>query len=70
MLQIDCKHLNPRDLKQMVEMSSFFLISVTALGPWELGDLERLVYISLADDTICEILEQDSTLLEGLFGWE
>ena len=48
-------------------MSSFSLISVTAFGFWELGKLYRLVYISLADDTIHDFLKQDSTLLEGPF---
>lgn len=46
----------------MFEMSSFPLIFVTSLDPWELGDLEGLVYFPLADDIISEILEQDSTV--------
>lgn len=46
----------------MFEMSSFPLNFVTSLDPWELGDLEGLVYIPLADDIISEILEQDSTV--------
>lgn len=38
-------------------MSSYSLISVISLGPWELRDLNKLVYTSLADDTILDILE-------------
>lgn len=41
----------------MFKMSSYSLMSVTSLSPWELRDLNRLTYTSLADDTICDILE-------------
>lgn len=57
----------PQGLKRMFEMSSFPLISVTALGLWELRDFYRLVYISLKDDAIHDFLKQDSrTFLMGM----
>lgn len=47
---MDWIHINLRDLKKYIWNELLLPISGTFPGPWALGGMDRLVYISLAND--------------------